>query len=653
MTSVLEKINGPADVKLLAPEEMTVLAGEIRALMIETISKTGGHLASNLGMVELTVALLKVFSPPDDKILMDVSHQAYAYKILTGRKDRFSTLRQYGGISGFMNRKESPFDAFGAGHAGTALSAALGMAVARDRQGGANHVIAVVGDAALGGGSSFEALNNIQGTTGRLIVVLNDNEMSISANVGAVSRYLGELLTNPSYNKWKHSIESVVKRMSGQSNALRRLYYRAEESIKSMFLHSVIFEEFGLRYIGPIDGHDMSRLVSALEIAKGDVSPILLHVVTQKGRGYSFAEKCPESWHGIGNFDVESGTPISSPSAPSYSQVFGTTLERLAARDSSIVAITAAMQSGTGLTSFAARYPDRFFDVGICEEHAVIFAAGLATQGMSPVLPLYSTFSQRIVDYILHDICLQNLPVVICLDRAGIVGDDGPTHHGVYDIALMRTFPGLTIMQPADGAELSHMLYSAVKWKSPVVIRYPRGICHGFVPPDQFEEVVPGKARVLREGWEIQIWALGDMIPMAIAAADHLVTRGYSVGVVDARFVVPLDLDMISAQSQLARAFVTLENGVAAGGFGSAVSEALSDLGYQGRVIRNGWPREFIPHGAPAILLEKYGLTAGAIAERVEGILRSQNSGTRIQEPGVRSQALDARLQNSVVRMEA
>lgn len=640
MSNVLEKINGPADVQSLSPDEMTELAAEIRALMIETISKTGGHLASNLGMVELTLALLKVFQPPEDKILMDVSHQSYAYKILTGRKNQFSTLRQFGGLSGFLSRKESPYDAFGAGHAGTALSAALGMAVARDRQGGKNHVVAVVGDAALGGGSSFEALNNIQGTTGRLIVVLNDNEMSIAANVGSVSKYLGALLTNPNYNKWKHSIESVVKRMSGQSNALRRLYYRVEESIKSMFLHSVLFEEFGLRYIGPIDGHDISRLVAALEIAKNDVTPILLHVVTQKGRGYSFAEKCPENWHGIGNFDVESGIPISCSSAPSYSQVFGTTLERLAARDPSIVAITAAMRSGTGLSSFATRYPDRFFDVGICEEHAVIFAAGLATQGMTPVLPLYSTFSQRVVDYILHDVCLQNLPVVICLDRAGIVGDDGPTHHGVFDMAMMRTFPGLTIMQPMDGAELAHMLASALKWKRPVVIRYPRGVCSGYVPPDQFEDVVPGKARVLREGWEIQIWALGDMVPMAIAAADLLVTKGYSVGVVNARFVTPLDQALLASQSKLARAFVTIENGVADGGFGSAVTETLSDLGYQGRTIRNGWPCEFIPHGAPAILLEKFGLTAEAIAERVARTVdRSQDSVPR----GLKS----------VVRMEA
>lgn len=639
MSGVLDKIDGPADVKGLTLEEMTALAAEIRVLMIQTISKTGGHLASNLGMVELTLALLKVFQPPADKILMDVSHQAYAYKILTGRKNQFPTLRQYQGLSGFMSRKESACDAFGAGHAGTALSAALGMAVARDRKRETHHVVAVVGDAALGGGSSFEALNNIQGTTERLIVVLNDNEMSISENVGAVSRYLGEMLTNPSYNKWKHSIEGVVKRMSGQSNALRRLYYQAEESVKSMFLHSVLFEEFGLRYIGPIDGHDLTRLVAALEIARDDVRPILLHVVTQKGRGYSFAEKCPENWHGIGTFNVETGLPGTCSSAPSYSQVFGNTLERLAASDPAIVAITAAMRTGTGLATFATRYPDRFFDVGICEEHAVIFAAGLAAQGMTPVLPLYSTFSQRVVDYILHDVCLQNLPVVICLDRAGIVGDDGPTHHGIYDLAMMRTFPGLTIMQPADGVELAHMLYSAIKWKRPVVIRYPRGICPGYVAPEQLEEVVPGKACIVREGWEIHIWALGDMIPVAMAAADHLATKGFSVGVVNARFVVPLDQELILAQSKRAQAFVTIENGVAEGGFGSAVTEVLGDLGYQGRIIRNGWPREFVPHGAPAILMEKFGMTAVAIAERVAKTVSIQDSVVRNQ--------------NSVVRMEA
>ena len=617
MNGVLDRVNGPADLKGLTPDEMIQVAGEIRSLIIETISKTGGHLSSNLGVVELTLALLRVFNPPDDNILWDVSHQAYTYKILTGRKDRFPTLRQYGGISGFISRKESPYDVFGAGHSGTALSAALGMAVARDRQGDKNHVVAVVGDASLACGVSFEALNNVPTTTQRLILILNDNEMSISANVGAVSKYLGELLANPRYNHWKHALETAVKRLSGESEALRRTYYRVEESVKNLFLRSVLFEKFGFRYIGPIDGHDIPRLISALEIARDNPGPVLLHVATQKGRGYSYAEECPETWHGSGSFDIETGKAIVCSSAPSYSHVFGSTLERLAARDQSIVAITAAMQTGTGLASFAERFPQRFFDVGISEEHAVIFAAGLATQGMSPVFAVYSTFAQRAVDYIVHDVCLQNLPVVICLDRAGIVGDDGPTHHGVFDVALLRSFPNLVIMQPMDGAELAHMLYSAIHWKRPVVIRYPRGVCPGYVPPEQFELVPLGKARILREGWEVQIWALGDMVPLAMATADRLVTKGFSVGVVNARFVAPLDEDLLRSQAKLARVFVTVENGGASGGFGSGIMEALADDGYPGRIIRAGWPNEFVPHGAPSILQQKYGLTPDAIAARV------------------------------------
>lgn len=617
MSNVLEKVNEPADLKGLSAGEMTQLASEIRTLLIETISKTGGHLASNLGVVELTLALLRVFTPPADKIIWDVSHQAYTYKILTGRKNQFGTLRQYGGLSGFLSRKESPYDAFGAGHSGTALSAALGMAAARDRQGGKNHVVAVVGDASLGNGISFEALNNVQSSAKRLILILNDNEMSISANVGSISRHLGELLANPRYNKWKHHIESAVKKMSGQSASLRRVYVRMEELVKSLFLQSVLFEEFGFRYIGPIDGHDIPRLIAALEIARDGEEPVLLHIATQKGRGYEFAEKCPETWHGTGAFDIESGTVSKHPAAPSYSHVFGMTLERLAAGDPRIMAITAAMRSGTGLSSFAERFPDRFFDVGISEEHAMVFAAGMATHDMIPVFVVYSTFVQRSVDCVIHDVCLQNLPVVICLDRAGIVGDDGPTHHGVFDMALLRGCPNLTIMQPADGLELAHMLYSATVWRRPVVIRYPRGVSPGFVSPEQFEEIPRGKAQVLREGWEIQIWALGDMIPLAIAVADRLAIKGYSVGVVNGRFVAPLDEDLLDEQSNLARAFVTLENGVVGGGFGSAITEYLSDAGYQGRVIRAGWPNEFIPHGAPSILMEKYGLTAGAIEERV------------------------------------
>ncbi len=621
MSELLNTINGPGDLKGLTQDQMESLASEIRSLIIETVSRTGGHLAPNLGVVELTIALLRVFQPPADKIVWDVSHQAYAYKILTGRRDRFGTLRQFEGVSGFLNRQESPCDAFGAGHSGTALSAALGMAVARDRNGGQEHVVAVVGDAALGCGISLEAMNNIATTARRLIVILNDNEMSISANVGAVSRYLGELLANPRYNHLKSAIENAVVRVSGESKFLRRIYWRMEEAIKSMFLHSVLFEELGLRYVGPIDGHDLPRLMAAMEIARDYDRPILLHVSTQKGRGYAYAEACPETWHGTGSFDVESGTPLSNSGAPSYSQIFGSAMEIIAAQDRSVMGITAAMKTGTGLASFAQRFPERFFDVGICEEHAVVFAAGLATQGFVPVFAVYSTFAQRAVDCIIHDVCLQQLPVIFCLDRAGIVGDDGPTHHGVFDLVLLRGIPNLVIMQPADGEELVNMLYSATQWKRPTVIRYPRGVCPGFAMPDRFELVECGKARVVREGWEVQLWALGDTLPLASGVADLLAAHGCSVGIVDARFVAPLDEECLAAQSGLAKCFLTLENGMAAGGFGSAVEEFLISRGYKGGVVRAGWPREFIPHGAPAILAKKYGMTPEGLADKVLRVL--------------------------------
>lgn len=617
MAAILDKVNEPSHLKPLTDDELTQLAGELREVIIETVSRTGGHLAANLGVVELTVALLKVFQPPEDKILWDVSHQSYTYKLLTGRKDRFATLRQYEGISGFMLRSESPYDAFGAGHSGTALSAALGMAVARDRKAGKEHVVAVVGDGSLGCGLSLEALNNIAHTTRRLIVVLNDNEMSISANVGSVSRHLGELLANPRYNRWKAAIEGAVGRIAGRANWLRRAYFRTEEALKGLFLHSIMFEEFGLRYIGPVNGHDIPRLIAALEIARNSEEPILLHVTTQKGRGYSFAEACPDVWHGTGCFDIESGTQISAAGMPSYSQVFGMTMEKLAARDERIIAITAAMQMGTGLSAFAERFPDRFFDVGISEEHAVVFAAGMATQGLLPVFAVYSTFAQRSIDCIIHDVCLQNLPVILCLDRGGIVGDDGPTHHGVFDIALLRGVPNLVMAQPASGTELAHMLYSATQWACPVVLRYPRGAAPDFTMPESFETVPLGRAKVLREGWEIQIWALGDMVPLALKTADVLGQRGVSVGVVNARFVCPLDRDLLESQSRLARVFVTLENGVVNGGFGSSVAECLMHLGFRGPVVRNGWPNEFLPQGGTMQLMELFGLTHESLADRI------------------------------------
>jgi len=512
MSAILDRINESADIKDLSIGGLYLLAAELRMMIINTVSKTGGHLAANLGVIELTIALLRLFDPPADKIVWDVGHQTYAFKILTGRKDKFNTLRQFGGISGFPRRDESNYDSFGAGHSGTALSAALGMAAARDRQSASNHVIAVLGDGAVGCGISLEAFNNVAHTTKRLIVILNDNEMSISANVGSMSRYLGELLTNPRYNRWKRSVESFATRL--KMGWLRSAYYKTEESIKGFFLRSVIFEEFGLRYIGPIDGHNIHALLDALEIAKESDKPILLHVSTQKGKGYSFAEQSPEKWHGTPGFDIDTGEPVSVSSSPTYSMVLGNVLQRLAEQDKKIVAISAAMSAGTGLSRYADRFPNRFFDVGISEEHAVVFAAGLATEGFVPIVAIYSTFFQRAIDCVIHDVCLQNLPVVFCLDRAGIVGDDGPTHHGVFDIALLRPVPGLIFMQPKDEVEFANMIYTAVRLGKPVAIRYPRGIGTGKPLLPRFEEIPIGSAEVICEGKEVQIWALGDMIPL-------------------------------------------------------------------------------------------------------------------------------------------
>ena len=619
MSSVLDKVNEPSDVKTLSIAELYLLAAELRMMIIDTVSRTGGHLAANLGVVELTVALLKTFKLPSDKIVWDVGHQTYAYKILTGRKAKFDSLRQFEGISGFPRRDESPFDSFGTGHSGTALSAALGMAVARDRNGTDNHVIAVIGDGSAGCGIYLEALNNLSHTTDRIIMILNDNEMSIDANVGSMSRYLGELLSNPRYNKWKRSVESFAAKM--KMGWLRRFYNKIEESIKGFFLKSVIFEEFGLRYIGPIDGHNIHALLDAMEIAKESDRPILLHVSTQKGKGYSYAEESPEKWHGTPGFDVETGEPISASPTPTYSVVLGSVLQKLAEKNKKIIAITAAMASATGLSRYAERYPNRFFDVGISEEHAVIFAAGLAAEGFVPVVAIYSTFFQRAIDCVIHDVCLQNLPVIFCLDRAGIVGDDGPTHHGVFDIALLRAVPGLVFMQPRDEAEFANMISTAVGIGKPVAIRYPRGIGTGKVVPENFSEIPIGSAEVVREGVEVQIWALGDMIPLAEKTADLLKAKEINAGVVNSRFIRPLDLELIETQVKTAKVFVTIENGVVSSGFGSGIEEVLIAYGFAGRVLKFGWPDEFIPHGKSDLLMQKYGLTASEISEFVANSL--------------------------------
>jgi 1-deoxy-D-xylulose-5-phosphate synthase len=616
MNNILDTVNSPEDLKNIRPEDLPRLAEEIRALIINTVSTTGGHLSSNLGTVELTIALLRVFAPPQDKLLWDVSHQAYAYKILTGRRDLFPTLRQTGGISGFLSRSESKYDAFGAGHAGTALSAALGMAVARDRLEGNEHVVAIVGDGALGCGTSFEALNNLSLTTRRLIVILNDNEMSISANVGAIARYLGRLLTHPRYNRWKSSVERFAREKLKMS-WLSRTYLRLEEAVKGLFLRSILFEEFGLRYIGPIDGHSLPNLLSSLEIARNSDEPILVHVTTQKGKGYAFAEAEPDIWHGTGAFESKTGVLLKPGSALKYSDVFGQTLERLAQTNDKLVAITAAMAVGTGLANFARRFPNRFFDVGIAEEHAVIFAAGLATQSFTPVVAIYSTFAQRILDFMIHDVCLQKLPVIFCLDRAGIVGDDGPTHHGVFDIAIFRSVPNIVMMQPKDEAELAGMIAAAVAMQKPVIIRYPRGCGPGKPLASEFMNIPFGKAEVITKSEGVQIWALGDMLALGQCVAQKLEQAGLKAGVVNPRFIVPVDTNLLRRQVEKAQCFVTIENAVVNGGFGSVVEEALADMNYSGRIMRFGWPNQFIPQGAPERLGERFGLTGEAVAAAV------------------------------------
>ena len=623
---LLRKIESPSDLAELPVEELERLADEVRQLILSTVSKTGGHLAANLGVVELSVALLRVFSPPRDKIVWDTGHQSYAYKILTGRRDAFSGLRQSGGLSGFPCREESQYDAFGVGHAGTALSAALGFAAERDIRNGEEHVLAVVGDASICCGISLEALNNVATSTKRLIVILNDNEMSISANVGAISRYLGSLLSSPRYNRWKRSVEDVATNWL-KLGWLRKAYYRTEEALKSLFLRSVLFEELGLRYIGPVDGHNMRALVDALKIARDYDKPILVHVSTQKGRGYHFAESAPDVWHGTGSFDVGSGQPAAAGSEKTFSLVFGEALVAMARDDRQIAAITAAMPTGTGLSEFAKEFPERFFDVGICEEHAATFAAGLAAAGMRPVYAVYSSFLQRAVDCVIHDICLQQLPVTLCLDRAGIVGDDGPTHHGIFDIALLRPVPNLMMMQPSSAGDLTEMLRIAHGHSGPAVIRYPRGRAPAVPHAAALE---PGKARVVESnGGAVAIWALGDMLPLALALREKLGAAGIPADVVDALWIRPLDTALLAEQAKRVKLFVTIENGVRSGGFGSELEEYLHSRSWFGPVVRCGWPNDaFVRHGAVADLMKQHGLCADSIAAGIKPLYEESTKGT-------------------------
>ena len=622
MKGYLETLRLPDELAKLSFEEMAGLAEEIRDVMIQTVSRTGGHLASNLGVVELTLALHKVFDTPRDRIVFDVGHQSYVHKILTGRLDRFGTLRTYKGICGFPRRDESVHDAFGAGHSSTSVSAALGIALARDMRGEKHKVVAVIGDGSLTGGLAFEGLNHAGHLKRDLIVVLNDNEMSISKNVGAVSHYLAKMRLTPTYSWAKHNIEFFLRRIPAIGDSVANTAERMKDSVKYLLVPGMFFEELGFTYLGPIDGHDLPLLVEVMEKAKSMRTPVLVHVLTQKGKGYPPAECQADKFHGVGPFCIESGKVLKGVQAPTYTSVFGDAMVEIAASNPDVVGITAAMSGGTGLDGFAAKYPDRFFDVGIAEQHAVTMAAGLASQGKRPVVAVYSTFSQRAYDSLIHDVCLQNLPVILALDRAGLVGEDGPTHHGAFDLSFSRLIPNLTIMAPKDEAELRDMLYTALSINGPVLIRYPRGRSDGFTMPEQPTLLPVGQGEWLRQGGELVFCAVGAMVQAALAAADILKTNGISAGVVNARFIKPIDEELLCKIAQQARYIVTLEENCLMGGFGSAVMETMNSAGIAApRILRLGLPDRFIEQGSREELLECLGLDPISIAEKVRNFI--------------------------------
>jgi 1-deoxy-D-xylulose-5-phosphate synthase len=578
MAKILDAIREPGDLRGLGPDELARLAMEIRALILETVARNGGHLASNLGAVELTLALHLAFDSPRDKIVWDVGHQCYTHKILTGRKDRFAGLRRCGGLLGFPCRDESEHDVFNTGHASTALSAALGLAVARDKAGERHHVVAVVGDGSLTGGVALEALNQIGHLRERLIIVLNFNEMSISINVGAWSKYFSYLVSGQRYIQIKDQAKSILKRVPQLGQAVIKAGRALEELIKKTLFPGLVFKELGIRYIGPVHGHNVQSLVEAFETAKTYEGPVLIQCVTQKGRGYPPARLHPEKFHGSGPFQVLTGEPISKDWGPSYSSVFGRAMIEIARREPKVLAITAAMGEGTGLREFSEKLPDRFFDVGIAEQHAVTFASGLAISGLKPVVAIYSTFLQRAYDQVYHDVCLMGLPVVFVLDRAGVVPDDGPTHQGVNDIAYLRTMPNMILMAPKDEAELRQMLWSALAYGRPAAVRFPKAKGLG-VPLDAPLEVLPlGRSELVREGTDL-IFAVGNMVGPAVEAARELEKHGHSFAVANARFVKPLDRDLILRFAGPGRTIVTLEDGVVEGGAGSAVRELLDREG--------------------------------------------------------------------------
>jgi 1-deoxy-D-xylulose-5-phosphate synthase len=615
----LPRIDSPADLKRVPREELPTVAEELRDYLVTVISKTGGHLASSLGAVELTLALHYTFNAPKDKIVWDVGHQAYGHKILTGRRDRFSTIRQYGGISGFPVRDESPYDTFNVAHACTAISGALGMAVARDLKGENFHVIAVVGDAGLTGGVALEGINNLGALKKKVLVILNDNEMSISPNVGAITGYLNRIVHGQAYHRLTSEVEKMILSVPRLGPRLLRLSKDLVESAKSLLIPGMVFEELGFDYVGPVNGHSLDELLAVLAAVKESPGPTLLHVVTQKGKGYPHAEKLPVKYHGVTQFDISTGAFHKAPAkALSYTAVFGKTVCELAEKDPRVVAITAAMSEGTGLDEFARKFPQRFFDVGIAEQHAVDFAVGLACEGMRPVAAIYSTFLQRAYDQLVHDVCLMHVPVTLALDRAGIVGQDGPTHHGLYDLVYLSALPGMVVMAPKDENELRHMLATALTLEGPAAVRYPRGTGIGLALDPEFKRLELGKAEILREGGDIAILALGSMVYPCLEAAAKLDLEGIHATVINARFMKPLDEELIAVLAAEKQFLVTAEEGTEAGGFGANVAALLHDRRIHASILRIAVPDRIIPHGAPNLLHAKYGLDVDGIVNRIK-----------------------------------
>ncbi len=626
-TPILDTIESPEDIKYFNLDQLNALASELREIIVETISKTGGHLAPNLGVVELTLALHYVFNTPNDKIIWDVGHQSYAHKLITGRKKKFDTIRQYKGLSGFPKPSESKYDAFKTGHASTSISAALGMTCAKNLRDEKHKAIAVIGDGAMTAGMAFEALNHAGDLDKDLIVILNDNEMSISPNVGAISSFLSRKLSGKTMRRVKDHLEEKLNALSNVGENILTVLKKSEESFKSFFTPGMLFEAFKFDYIGPIDGHKLDDLIQTLKTVR-DTSqgPVLVHVLTTKGKGYEPAENNPGLFHGLGKFCIETGDPVKSTGLPTYTKVFGDTIVEMARENSKIVAISAAMVSGTGLTQFAEEFPERFFDVGIAEQHAVTFAGGLASEGKRPVVAIYSSFFQRALDQIIHDICLPNLPVTLAIDRAGVVGDDGPTHHGVFDLSFLRYIPNMVVMAPKDEEELRHMLFTAVEYDGPCAVRYPRGCGVGVELSDNLKRLEIGKGEILVEGNDILLLPVGNRVQSALEAARSLKEKGVDAAVINPRFIKPLDAELICHWAEKTGKVLTVEDNVQQSGFGSAVLELLSTRKlYNIKTSRLGYQDQFIEQGPQDILLHDNQLDAPAIINAAMELMQDEN----------------------------